>query len=110
MASSRIPILTGNVLPSNVSIQEAFSAVIATVMVKQSSTSVMDSLTAKFTGHRDATYEDLFDALATRCPREATVMLGLQITSAVHQFSNGAFLVLTGVATPVLLSSSHRHS
>jgi hypothetical protein len=110
MANSRIPILTGNVIPSNVAIEEAFSAVIATVMVKQSSTSVMDALTAKFTGHRDATNEELFNALAALCPPEATVMLGLQITGAIHQFSNGAFLVLTGVATPVLLSSSHRHS
>ncbi|MBY0241761.1 MAG: hypothetical protein K2X55_20855 [Burkholderiaceae bacterium] len=46
-------------------------------------------------------YDEALSFLAQNCPDEANAIIGVKISTTAQQFSNGTFLYMTIVGTPV---------
>nr|SHO06821.1 Putative uncharacterized protein [Moritella viscosa] len=46
-------------------------------------------------------YQEAMDLLARSAPSDANAIIGIKATSSTQQFSNGTFLYLTYIGTPI---------
>lgn len=51
-------------------------------------------------------YQEAFDALNGQVPAEANAVVGIQVSTTSQEFSNGTFLYVTLIGTPVLYEES----
>jgi uncharacterized protein YbjQ (UPF0145 family) len=91
-------LLTTSSLPEGFVIKEAFTMVLINKAIEVSNKGIIRSLLEK----NQNEYQEALDFLASQAPKEANAIIGIQISTSTHQFSNGTFLYLTAVGTPVI--------
>lgn len=92
-------LLTTQSLPEGVFIEEAFNMVLINKAIEVSSKGVIRGLLER---NRNE-YQEAIDFLVNQAPSEANAIIGIQVSTSTQQFSNGTYLYLTAVGTPVVL-------
>jgi uncharacterized protein YbjQ (UPF0145 family) len=94
-------LLTTQTLPEGLIVKEAFSLVLINQAIEVSSKGFIRGLLEK----KRNEYQEALDYLASQAPKEANAIIGIQVSTSTQQFSNGTFLYLTAVGTPVTYSA-----
>ena len=95
-------LLTTSSLPEGFVVKEVFTMVLVNKTIEVSSKGVLRGL---FERNRNE-YQEALDFLASQAPNEANAIIGIQVSTSTQQFSNGTFLYLTAVGTPVVYSEA----
>jgi regulator of nucleoside diphosphate kinase len=90
-------LLSTEVLPSNCEIKEMYSMVQITRAIEISNKSLLRNIFEKNTNE----YQEAINQLAASAPSDANAIIGIKATSSTQQFSNGTFLYLTYIGTPI---------
>jgi len=90
-------LLTTEILPTNCGIVEMYSMVQVTKTIEVSNKSFMRSVFEKNKNE----YQEAMDLLAQSAPSDANAIIGIKVASSTQKFSNGTFLYLTYIGTPV---------
>lgn len=90
-------LLTTPTLPDGCIVKEAFNLVLINHQIEVSTKGLIRGLLEK----KRNEYQDALDLLASQAPKEANAIISVQISTSTQQFSNGTFLYLTVVGTPV---------
>ena len=90
-------ILTTSVLPEGLVIKDMFSMILINHSIRVSAKGLIRGLLER---NRNE-YQEAIDALVARVPKGANAILGLQVSTATQQFSDGTFLYLTLCGTPI---------
>lgn len=90
-------LLSTETLPTNCEIKEMYSMVQITRSIEVSSKSLLRGLLEKDRNE----YQEAIDQLAECAPSDANAIIGIKVTSSTQQFSNGTFMYLTYIGTPI---------
>ena len=93
---------TTHILPEGVRLLNMYSRIQITKLIEISNKGLIRSLMEKPSNE----YQEAIDALAAAAPKEANAIIGVQVATSTHTFSNGTFLYLTYIGTPVQVESS----
>lgn len=91
-------LITTSILPQGIEIKESFSVVMATHSFQISKKSAFSSL---FGSNKEESIADVMNDLIAQCPGTANAIIGIQISTTSQQLSDGAFLYITAIGTPV---------
>jgi len=91
-------LLTTSSLPDGLVVKEAFTMVLINKAIEVSNKGVLRGLLEKDRNE----YQEALDFLASQAPQDANAIIGIQISTSTQQFSNGTFLYLTAVGTPII--------
>lgn len=92
-------LITGDILPSTMSVAEVFSMVQFTGTVEISERGTVVGLFER----KRTNEQDIIDQFAASAPSEANAIVGVQVSTATHRFGELSYLYITYVGTPVLL-------
>ncbi|MCK9744185.1 hypothetical protein [Pseudomonas syringae] len=92
-------LLTTENLPEGIAVKEVFGMIQVTGPVEVSN----KGLVRGFFERNKNEYREVIDAFINSAPSEANAIIGVQISTAVQNFSNGTFLYVTYVGTPAVL-------
>lgn len=84
-------------------VMQSFSVILSQRSIETSAKGILRSLTDRSRNE----YQEAMDHLASMAPSEANAVLGIQISTASQSFSNGTFLYLTLIGTPVIIADRH---
>lgn len=90
-------LLSTDTLPSDYVIKEMFSMIQITKSIEVSNKGVLRGFLERDRNE----YQEALDLLASSAPSEANAIIGINVSSSTQQFSNGTFLYLTYIGTPV---------
>lgn len=90
-------LLTVPNLPDGCVVNQAFSMILANKIIEISGKGIIRGMLEK---NRNE-YTEALEYFIGLAPKEANAIIGVQISSSTQQFSNGVFLYLTIVGTPV---------
>ena len=90
-------LLTTPTLPEGLVVKQAFTMVLINKQIEVSSKGVIRGLIEK----KRNEYQEAVDFLAAQAPTGANAIIGIQISTSTQQFTNGTFLYLTAVGTPI---------
>jgi regulator of nucleoside diphosphate kinase len=95
-------LLTTSELPEGLVVKDAYSLVWVTHVIQISQKTVVQSIGGFFSGtkNRDE-FNEALRGLSAKAPSQANAIIGIQSSSTSQQFSNGAYLYLTLVGTPI---------
>ena len=91
-------LLTTQTLPEGMIVKEAFSMILANKAIEISNKGLIRGLLER---NRNE-YNEALDFFIGLAPQEANAIIGMQVSSSTQHFSNGTFLYLTMVGTPVI--------
>jgi regulator of nucleoside diphosphate kinase len=91
-------LLTTESLPIGLEIKEMFSMVQITKPVEISSKGVIRGLLEA----KKNEYQEALEMLAQVAPSNANAIVGIKVTTSTQSFSNGTFLYITYIGTPVI--------
>ncbi len=91
-------LLTTDRLADGYEIEEMYSMVQITKMIEVSN----KGMVRNFLERDRNEYQEALNFLASSAPSEANAIIGIQATSSTQQFSNGTFLYLTYIGTPII--------
>ena len=91
-------LLTTSSLPEGFIFKEAFSMILINKTIEVSNKGIIRGLMEKSRNE----YQEALDFLVSQAPEEANAIIGIQISTSTQQFSNGTFLYLTAIGTPVV--------
>ncbi len=94
-------LLTTESLPEPCKIIEMYSMVQITKTVEVSNKGMLRGYLERDKNE----YQEALDLLASSAPSEANAIIGIQATSSTQQFSNGTYLYLTYIGTPITYKS-----
>lgn len=92
-------ITTTSALPANFEIKSIFSLVLVTQSIEVSNKGLIRNLIEK----KRNGYDEAIALLIKQAPAEANAIISVQVSTAIQNFSNGVFLSLTLVGTPVYM-------
>jgi uncharacterized protein YbjQ (UPF0145 family) len=95
-------LLTTPTLPEGCVVTQAFTMILANKMIEISSKGLIRGVLEK---NRNE-YNEAIAFFMGLAPKEANAIIGVQISSSTQQFSNGVFLYLTMVGTPVVYTEA----
>lgn len=95
-------LLTTPSLPEGFVVKEAFTMVLVTMAIEVSNKGIIRGLLER---NRNE-YQEALDFLVRQAPQEANAIIGIQVSTSTQQFSNGTFLYLTAVGTPVVYAEA----
>lgn len=90
-------LLSTEVLPSNCEIKEMYSMVQITRAIEVSKKGLLRNIFEKNANE----YQEAINQLSESAPSDANAIIGIKATSSMQQFSNGTFLYLTYIGTPI---------
>lgn len=91
-------LLTTSSLPQGFVVKEMFSMVLVNKSIEVSKKGLIRSLVEK----KRNEYQEALDLLASQAPKGANAIIGVQVSIASQSFSDGTFLYLTAIGTPVI--------
>lgn len=91
-------------LPGNLKLIKSFSLIWSVSQVEISNKGLLKKV-LQGAGNE---YQEAFDSLNSQVPSEANAVVGIQVSTATHEFTNGTFLYVTLIGTPVLYEESER--
>ncbi len=94
-------LLTTQALPEGMFIKDVFSMVLINKAIEVSNKGVIRNMLERTRNE----YQEAMDFLVEQAPSEANAIIGIQVSTSTQQFSNGTFLYLTAVGTPVVLAN-----
>jgi len=80
-------------------IEKSFSMVVSQRSIQISAKGLIQA----FQDRNRNELQEAMDHLGSLAPSEANAILGIQVSSAAQHFSDGAFLYMTLIGTPVLM-------
>lgn len=92
-------ITTTNTVPANFEVKTMFDLVLITLSIEVSDKGLIRNLIEK----KRNDYEEAIAQLIKLAPADANAIIGVQVSTATQQFSNGVFLALTLIGTPVYI-------
>lgn len=95
-------LLTVPSLPEGCTVTQAFSMILANKTIEISNKGLIRGALER---NRNE-YEEAIEFFKGLAPSEANAIIGVQISSSTQQFSNGTFLYLTMVGTPVIYADA----
>jgi len=95
-------VTTTETLQENFKIKVMFSMIEITYKIQISQKGLIKSL---IEGNRNE-HQEAFDRLVASAPREANAIIGVKHSTTTHQFSEGSFLFITYIGTPVILEET----
>ncbi len=90
-------LLSTETLPANCEIKVMYSMVQFTRAIEVSKKRVIRS----FLDRNKNEYQEALDQLATCAPSDANAIIGIKATSSTQQFSDGTYMFLTYIGTPI---------
>lgn len=90
-------LLSTETLPENCAIKEMYSMVQITRAIEVSN----KGLIRGFIERNRNEYQEALDQLASLAPPDSNAIIGIKATSSTQQFSNGTYLYLTYIGTPI---------
>ena len=91
-------LLTIPSLPEGLVVKEAFPMVLVNQAIRVSDKGIIRGLLER---NRNE-YAEALEFLTSQAPQEANAIIGIQISTSTQQFSNGTFLYLTAIGTPIV--------
>ena len=91
-------LLTTQTLPQGFVVKEAYTMILANKTIEISNKGIVR-------GHLERNrneYDEAIEFFKSLAPREANAIIGVQVSTSAQNFSNGTFLYMTIVGTPVL--------
>jgi len=92
-------LLTTPTLPEGLVVKQVFSMVFITKPIEISN----KGLVRGFLERDRNEYNEALELLEAQAPKGANAIIGIQISTAAQQFSNGTFLYMTITGTPALV-------
>ena|SRR5690554_1510121 len=90
-------LLSTETLPENCEITEMYSMVQVTRAVEVSKKGLMRGFMERDRNE----YQEAIDQLAAAAPSDANAVIGIKVSSSAQNFSNGTYLYLTYIGTPI---------
>ncbi len=90
-------LLTTRALPEGYVIKEVFSMLLMNKTIEISNKGIVRGLLERDRNE----YNEALELLESQAPEGANAIIGIQISTTTQQFSDGTFLYLTLVGTPV---------
>lgn len=90
-------LLTTPTLPEGYVIEEVFSMLLANKTIEISNKGMVRGLLER--GRNE--YNEALELLENQAPEGANAIIGIQISTTTQQFSDGTFMYLTMVGTPI---------
>ena len=97
-------LLTTECVPEEYEIKEMFSMIQTTSSIKTSKKGLIE----KYTDRNRNEYQEALEQLASFAPAEATAVIGIKVSTTTQVFSNGTYLVITYIGTPVELVKKNK--
>lgn len=91
-------LLTTPVLPEGLVIKEAFSMILVNKTVELSNKGFIRG----FMERNRNEYEEAIAFFKSQAPSNANAIIGVQVSTSTQNFSNGTFLYMTIVGTPII--------
>jgi regulator of nucleoside diphosphate kinase len=92
-------ILSTDTLPLGMAVAETYSMIQFTGTVELSERGAVVGMFER----KRTEYQDIIDQFAANAPADANAIIGVQVSTASHNFKDASYLYLTYVGTPVML-------
>ncbi|WP_084455205.1 hypothetical protein [Comamonas composti] len=91
-------LLSTETLPENCVIKEMYSLVQVTRAIEVSDKGLIRGILER----KRNEYQEALEQLTLCAPSDANAIIGVKVTSSTQNFSNGTYLYLTYIGTPIL--------
>jgi regulator of nucleoside diphosphate kinase len=95
-------LITTDTLPKGVVMKEAFSMILTNKTIELSKKGLIRGVLER---NRNE-YDEALEFFVAQAPREANAIVGIQVSTSTQQFSNGVFLYMTMVGTPIIYENA----
>lgn len=91
-------ILTTPTLPEGLNMEQAFSMILVNKTIEVSHKGAIRGLLER----KRNEYDEAMEFFQSQAPTEANAIIGVQVSTSTQAFSNGTFLYMTIVGTPII--------